>query len=75
MSCGSFLSVDVLCPFFRRDENYQKITCEGLVDKSTLTLSFGRRKDFNIHIMTYCCKHYDKCEIHRMLMESKYEDD
>jgi hypothetical protein len=28
-----------------------------------------------LHLQTFCCKAYEKCEIYRMVMESKYSDD
>ena len=68
----------VLCPFYQYDETMNKkrcfrITCEGLVDRSTLILNYRFKRDFWIQLETFCCRHFDRCEIYRMLME-KYED-
>ena len=69
----------VICPFYKYDENSDKsktyrVTCEGIVEKSTLIFSFRRKRDFQIQLETFCCEHYDRCEIYRMLMQ-KYEED
>ena len=69
----------VKCPFYQYDECHNKkkthrITCEGLIEDSCLALVFQRRKDYQIHITTFCCQHYQKCEVYRMLMQ-KYEED
>lgn len=67
---------DAQCPFFRSDVGNQKrINCEGIVDKSTLALTFQRKKDYDIQLRVFCCEHYKKCEIYRMLMEAKYDEE
>lgn len=68
----------VLCPFYQYDEalNRQKaykITCEGIVDGSTLILNYRRKGDFRTQLDVFCCEHFRRCEIYRMLME-KYEE-
>lgn len=70
---SSYMRVDVLCPFYKGDANNRRIICEGVVDRSTISLSFGSRKDFITQTTVFCCQHYKKCEIYRMLMESKYD--
>lgn len=63
------------CPFYKHDNGQKhRITCEGLIEDSCLALVFQRRKDYQIHITTFCCQHYRKCEVYRMLMQ-KYEED
>jgi len=73
MPSGSFKQVDVQCPFYKNDGG-KRITCEGLVDKSNISLGFLNWSDYEIHMRTFCCKHYKNCEIYRTLMR-KYEDD
>ena len=63
----------VRCPFYRSDDGRMRITCEGIVDGSSLALTYVRRKDFQIQMDVFCCEHYKKCEVFRMLME-KYQD-
>ena len=67
---------DAQCPFFRSDVGKQKrINCEGIVDRSTLALTFQRKKDYDTQLGVFCCEHYKKCEVHRMLMEAKYDEE
>lgn len=66
---------DAQCPFFRSDVGKQKrISCEGIVDKSTLSLTFHRKKDYETQLSVFCCEHYKNCEIYSVLMQ-KYDDD
>ena len=74
MPSGSFRQIDVQCCFYKHDDGKQRITCEGLVPRSSLSLSYLSKKDFLIQFETFCCKHFDKCEVYRMLME-KYEEE
>lgn len=73
MSCGSFNQVYVQCPFYKHDEG-KRITCEGLIDKSSITVSYISKRDYEIQLKTFCCEHYQKCEVYRMLMQ-KYEEE
>lgn len=77
MPTGSFKgSVEAKCPFFKNDnQQKQQITCEGLVDKSILALIYRRRKDYDTQLSVFCCEYYKKCEIFRMLMEAKYDEE
>lgn len=72
MGKKSYRQNDVQCPFFRDDDGKRRITCEGLIEGSTLALLYRNRRDFELQMQVFCCEHYRKCEIHRMLME-KYE--
>ena len=68
--------VDAQCPFFKCDEaKTRRITCEGIVDKSTLALTYRRKRDFDTQLGVFCCEYYKKCEIYRMLMEAKYDEE
>lgn len=60
---------NVGCPFYSSDDGQQRITCCGLVPDSTIALWYRKREDFEIQLKTFCCEHYKKCEIYRMLME------
>lgn len=65
---------DAQCPFYRFDDfQRRRISCEGIVDKSTLALYFQRKRDYEKQLSVFCCEHYKKCEIYRMLMEAKYD--
>ena len=68
--------VDAQCPFFRSDSGPQRrINCEGIVDKSTLALTFQRKRDYEKQLSIFCCEYYKNCEIYRMLMENKYDEE
>lgn len=75
MQKNTFKQVYVKCCFYKFADGERTITCEGLLGEkdSSLTLSFTKRNDYNIHFETFCCQHCEKCEVHRMLME-KYEE-
>ncbi len=75
MPSGSFRQADVQCPFYQYDDGRRRITCEGIIDKGTLTLNFRTIKDYETQIDNFCCVYYKKCEIYRMLMENKYDDE
>lgn len=74
MPSGSYKQIAVQCPFYKYDDGKQRITCEGLVDNSSLALIYSRRNDYETQINVFCCEHYKKCEVYRILME-KYEED
>lgn len=65
--------VDVGCPFYMYDDGKKKITCEGITEDSSLTSCFRDGAGYRTQMEVFCCEHYTKCEIYRMLME-KYED-
>lgn len=63
---------DIQCPFYRRDDGRNRLSCEGMVDGSTLNQNFASRKDLRQQMEIFCCGKYENCEIYRMLMENKY---
>ena len=75
MPSGSFKQIEVQCPFYKYDDGKQRITCEGFVDNSSLALIYHRRIDYETQIDVFCCDHYKNCEVYRMLMATKYEED
>lgn len=76
MPSGSFKGkVDVLCPFYKSDDaQKRRIYCEGIVDRSTLALTYCQRNDYDTQLNVFCCEHYKKCEVYSILA-AKYEDD
>ena len=74
MPSGSYKQIYVQCPFYKYDDGRRHITCEGLVDKSSIVLSYLTRTDYDKQLLIFCCEHYEKCEVYRMLME-KYEEE
>ena len=75
MPSGSFVQSDVLCPFYKYDDGRRKIACEGFTDRCVLDVRWKYHIEQDLHLQTFCCKAYEKCEIYRMVMESKYDDD
>ena len=74
MSSGSYLQVYIGCPFYKYDDGRRRITCEGITEDSSLALIYRKKSDFETQIRVFCCEHYKRCEIYRILME-KYEED
>lgn len=72
MSSGSYRQVYVQCPFYKFDDGKRRITCEGLIEDSSVALIYHRKADYETQIETFCCEHYKKCEVYRMLM-NKYD--
>ena len=66
--------VYVVCPFFR---GYTPTTlrCEGFDDGVGTTSTFPNRARQTQHMEIFCYKHYEKCEVFRMVMDAKYHDE
>ena len=73
MSEGSYRKVNVVCPFYRRDEG-RKLTCEGLLNGTILSSTFRKEAKMVAHMDKDCCSmDYEKlCPIAAALMK-KYE--
>lgn len=74
MPSGSYRQVYVRCPFYLYDDGKRRIICEGLIDDSSLALIYKRKADYETQITVFCCEHYEKCEVYRLLMENKYKE-
>ena len=74
MPSGSYKQAYVKCPYYKYDDGKRRITCEGLIDESSIALIYRIRLDYERQINVFCCKNYTKCEIYRLLTE-KYEED
>ena len=72
MSKDSLKQCRVRCPFYCRDNGASTITCEGIVEDSTLNLNFATKADMHQQMEIFCCEYYKNCEVYRMLMEAKY---
>lgn len=74
MSTGAYRQITIQCPFYRQDIPVRRqIRCEGLVDKSSISLTYQRKADYEKQMEVFCCDKYINCEIYRMLM-SMYPD-
>lgn len=67
-----FDDVDAKCPFYR-SSGKRKITCEGITDDCTTTLTFTSQEKKALQKKIFCDAKYENCEIHKML-EEKYEE-
>ena len=75
MSGGSYIKADFGCPFYRYDDGRRVVACEGVTDGSIIIQRYSRRGDWECQVKTFCCEHWKNCEIYRMLMENKYEEE
>lgn len=73
MSSGSYIQADVLCPFYKYDDGKKRITCEGLVEDSSLAQIYHRKTDYEKQLLVFCCEHYRNCELYGLLIQ-KYEE-
>lgn len=74
MASGSYRQVDVQCPFYKEDDGRRSITCEGFGDASSVCQRYRYKRQFAKQMEVFCAQHYGKCEIFRILMETKYAD-
>lgn len=67
---GSYKATYVQCPMFKNDDGKGRIVCEGLIGKgSSIQLTYRFKKDYEIQMDTFCCDHFDRCEIYRVLID------
>ena len=67
-------SRDAKCPFYRLSVKYQ-LHCEGYVDGiATMILRFQTYEDRDRHLEIFCGDKCENCEIYRLIMENKYDD-
>lgn len=71
---SGYKKADVQCPFYKYDDGKRRITCEGVIDDSSLALIYHNKADYETQINVFCCGQYQRCEVCRLLME-KYEED
>lgn len=74
MSSGSYRQVYVRCPFYKHDDGRRRITCEGIVEDSSVALIYQKKADYETQIRVFCCENFEKCEVHRMLVD-KYKEE
>ena len=65
MAGCSYKQIYVRCPFYRRDDGCKTITCEGVVDDSTIKWSFQKKADRKQQMNIFCCEYYKNCEVPR----------
>lgn len=70
---SQYQDVNAICPFFLSGDK-QRITCEGLIDRSRCINRFDYGKDREQYRSKYCDKRYEQCRIYRALNQ-KYEEE
>lgn len=74
MSSGSYIKGSVKCPYYKADENPNKISCEGVIPGgASLTHYFTHRADYLAQLRR-CCADYWKCPLCEAL-DRKYMED
>ena len=73
MPSGSYWQAYVKCPFYKYDDGKRRITCGGIFEGSSLALICHGKADYERQISVFCCEHYKKCEIFRIL-NSLYDE-
>ena len=75
MPSGSYKQVHVQCPFYKEDDGQFSITCEGFGNARSLKQRYRKKADYKNQMLAFCCDHYKNCEVYRMLMETKYDEE
>lgn len=71
-----YLTEDILCPFFKEIHKGTVIKCEGPYPGCTcISLAHENKNEMNKQRELFCCKEYQKCEVYRMIISSKYSDE
>ena len=70
----SYISADVECPFYVRD-NLKTVClfCEGVLPGSSLRSKFPDKPALLAHMRKYCCEDYRSCPWCRLLMQNYRE--
>lgn len=62
------------CPFFLF-AGRKSVGCEGITEDCFVRLVFKSEEKTKEHKEIFCEERYKNCEIYRMLMREKYEED
>lgn len=61
-------SAEAKCPFYHKEDTH-RVFCEGVVDKSSLSLNFGNPIDCRDFRYKHCNDKYKECPVNKMLMK------
>ena len=75
MPSGSYNQVYVQCPFYKEDDGRLSIICEGFGDARYLKQMYYNKAQYAKQIGVFCCENYKRCEVYRVLMETKYDEE
>ena len=71
---GSYLQADILCPFYIKDMSKPPcLKCEGITDKSGMTMIFKNNAEKEKWARKYCMESYKICGLYEIIMR-KYDD-
>ena len=65
---------DVVCPFYRYDDGYNRLVCEGLTDDSSVIQKYKRKKSHQKYMEHFCYRNCTQCGVFRMLVDTKYAE-
>ena len=74
MPSGSYLQVDITCPFYVSDNGKNTLICEGVIPGVNDHCVFERKSDFLLQVRTFCCGRNEYCERYRAIRE-KYDEE
>lgn len=74
MASGSFLQVDVKCPYYQSDNGRDRIICEGIIPGTNTQSFYYMGLEFKKHMQIFCTDRYWNCEICQAL-DQKYEEE
>ena len=75
MPSGSYNQVYVQCHFYKEDDGKFSITCEGFGDARYLKQMYYNKSQYTTQIGVFCCENYQRCEVYRLIMETKYDEE
>ncbi len=65
----------IQCPFYKGREGGKSLVCEGFGDAKSLAQVYPSRGKLRKQMEVFCCHRYRNCEVYRLLMHTKYEED
>lgn len=75
MPSGTYMQVDVMCPFYKTDGNRPSfIQCEGINDKNVISIKFSKLEYKNKYMLDFCIRNYCGCKIYKVVNE-QYEEE
>ena len=77
MATKDYEDANVICPFYRKSRvgKVNRIICEGISDKSSISQIWSEKKGIQRHMKQFCCDQFSDCYLHQMLMWEKYNDE
>ena len=66
---------DVVCPFYRYDDGYCRVVCEGFTEDSSLVQQYRTKAGLKLQLDVFCSARCESCEIFRMLIHMKYTEE